>query len=464
MNLINLSLVDVRRGLQTRQFSCAEYIGALLDEADRRSALNCFVNIDAACIRREARLFDEQPEAGGTGRLAGVPIAFKDNIDVRCVPTTAGTRKLHANVATEHAAVAARLFNDGALFFGKLNMHELALGITSNNGWLGPCHHPFDPGLSPGGSSGGNAAALAAHLVPGAIGTDTGGSVRLPAALCGVVGLRPTAGRYSQAGIVPISHTRDTAGPMARCVEDVALLDAVITGDRDHDAIELSGLRLGLLRHATWEGLERDVQRVCDEALDLLRKAGVVLVDVSVENLEPLNQAAGFPVVLYELIRDLPAYLQSRESALTIQSVIEQIGSPDVAQLMRLAIDDPVPDALYAEALNARRELKEAYRRCFDTHRLDAIILPTSPMTARPLGADETVELEGKQVPTFATFIRHTDYASNAGLPGISVPAGRTGAGLPVGLELDGPAGSDRRLLAVAAAIERVLPKVRCAS
>jgi len=458
MNLINLSIVDVRHGLQTKQFSCVEYVGALLEEAVRRSALNCFVNLDAGRLLREARLFDGQPK---TGPLAGIPIGFKDNIDVRGVPTTAGTRKLRSNIATEHAPVASRLFDAGALFLGKLNMHELALGITSNNGWLGACRNPFDLELSPGGSSGGNGAALAARLAPGAIGTDTGGSIRLPAALCGVVGLRPTAGRYPQAGIVPVSHTRDTAGPMARCVEDVALLDAVVTGERAHDAVELSGLRLGLLREATWERLERGVQNVCERALDVLRKAGVILVEVTVENLEPLNAAAGFPVVLYELIRDLPAYLRSRESALTIQSVIDEIRSPDVAQIMRLATDNPVQEAVYAEALAARFKLKEAYRQCFHTHRLDAIILPTSPITARPIGADETVELEGEQVPTFATFIRHTDYASNAGLPGISLPAGLVEAGLPVGLELDGPEGSDRRLLAIAAAIERELPSVR---
>lgn len=460
MNLINLSIVDVRHGLQTKQFSSAEYVSALLEEAGRRSALNCFVNLDTARLLREARLFDDQPKAGP---LAGIPIAFKDNIDVRGVATTAGTRKLRANFAAKHAPVASKLFDAGALFFGKLSMHELALGITSNNGWLGPCRHPFDLGLSPGGSSGGNGAALAAGLVPGAIGTDTGGSIRLPAALCGVVGLRPTAGRYPQAGIVPISHTRDTAGPMARCVEDVALLDAVVTGDHAHEAVELSGLRLGLLRHATWERLERDVQKVCEEALDVLRKAGVILVEVTVENLEPLNAAIGFPVVLYELIRDLPAYLRSRGSALTIQSVIDEIRSPDVAQIMRLAMDNPVPETAYADALTARLKLKEAYRQCFRAHRLDAIILPTSPMTARPIGADETVELEGEQVPTFATFIRHTDYASNAGLPGISLPAGLVEAGLPVGLELDGPEGSDRRLLAIAAAIERMMPSVRLA-
>lgn len=455
MDLINYSISEARDGLRSRRFSCHEYATALLDEAERRSALNCFVSLDPDSLLRSAKDYDSRPR---DGILGGIPLAFKDNIDIRGIPTTAGSKALRSNLASDNASVAASLFNSGALFFGKLNMHELALGITSNNGWLGPCHHPLDQRYSPGGSSGGSAAAVAAWLVPGALGTDTGGSVRLPAALCGIVGLRPTAGRYPQAGIAPISHTRDTAGPMARSVGDVAILDAAIAGEGESAPVDIGSLRLGVVRREMWNDLEPDVERVCLDALESMKRAGVAIVEVAPDDLKPLNEAAGFPIVLYELIRDLPAYLQSHDSSLTMAAIAAEICSPDVAQLVRLALEQPVPDNLYVAALEARRKLKAAYQRVFETNRLDALVFPTTPLTARPFGEDETVEFAGRRLPAFATFIRHTDYGSNAGLPGISIPAGVARNGMPVGIELDGRGGDDRRLLAIARAIEYVLP------
>ncbi|WP_322009377.1 indoleacetamide hydrolase [Paraburkholderia sp. J12] len=455
MDLIDLSISAARDGLRSRQFSCHEYVSALLDQAAQRSNLNCFVGLDPDKVLKSARLYDARPD---DRMLGGVPIAFKDNIDVRGTATTAGSKALRFNFANADAAVAASLFGAGALFFGKLNMHELAMGITNNNGWLGPCHHPFDARYSPGGSSGGSAAAVAARLVPGAIGTDTGGSVRLPAALCGIVGLRPSAGRYPQAGIAPISHTRDTAGPMARTVRDVSLLDSAITDHREEVPVDIRDLRLGVAPREMWSDLEPEVERVCTEALDFMKQAGATLVEVTFNGLKELNDSAGFPVVLYELIRDLPSYLKACATPLSMAEIAAEICSPDVAHLVRLALDQPVPDSLYAAALASRQNLQAEYRRVFDSNRIDALVFPTTPLTARPIGEDETVEFEGKRVPTFATFIRHTDYGSNAGLPAISIPAGMTRNGMPVGIELDGREGDDRRLLAIAAAIERVLP------
>ena len=455
MDLINYSISEARDGLRSRQFSCHEYVTALLDEAEQRSALNCFVSLDPDSLLRSARNYDSHPR---DSVLGGIPLAFKDNIDIRGIPTTAGSKALRSNLASDNAPVAAALFNAGALFFGKLNMHELALGITSNNGWLGPCHHPLDQRYSPGGSSGGSAAAVAARLVPGALGTDTGGSVRLPAALCGIVGFRPTAGRYPQAGIVPISHTRDTAGPMARSVRDAAILDAAIASEGESAPVDIRDLRLGVVRREMWNDLEPDVERVCLDALESIKRAGATIVEVTFDDLDTLNEAAGFPVVLYELIRDVPSYLQSHDSPLTMAAIAAEICSPDVAQLVRFALEQPVPENLYVAALDARRKMQAEYQRVFDTNRLDALVFPTTPLTARPIGEDETVEFAGKRVPTFATFIRHTDYGSNAGLPGISIPAGVARNGMPIGIELDGRKGDDRRLLAIAEAIEHVLP------
>lgn len=459
MNLTELSLIDAQLGLAQRRFSCLEYVDALLDESARQTALNCFIEQDEDRLRDSARVFDANP---CEGPLAGVPLALKDNIDVCGVPSSAGNAALRALRPATDAPVAARLFQAGALLAGKANMHELALGITSNNGSFGACRNPYDTSRSPGGSSGGCGAALAARLVPGALGTDTGGSVRLPAALCGVVGFRPSSGRYSQQGIVPISHTRDTAGPMARSVADVALLDQVIVGAAPlppASSLPLAGLRLGILQAANWEPLEAGVQAVCSEALNALTRAGVEVLEVSLDGLQTLNAAIGFPVALYELLEDLPAYLRRGGHAVTLSMVAAAIGSPDVADIVHGVLREPVKKQAYQDALAARLLLQQAYRKCFESYRIDALVFPTAPLTAPLIGDDETVEFQGKRVPIFNAFIRNTDPASNAGIPGISLPAGLAPNGLPVGLELDGPVHSDRRLLSIAAAIEQVLPR-----
>lgn len=457
MDLTELSIIDARRGLSRHDFSCLEYVEALLAQAERQKYLNCLIAENAEALRQRARAFDNAPQ---TQPLSGIPLIFKDNIDIAGFATTAGTGALRHHIAAVDAEVSKRLFSAGALLAGKANMHELALGVTTHNGVFGACRNPYDPTCSPGGSSGGCGSALAARLAPGAIGTDTGGSVRLPASLCGVVGLRPSAGRYPQTGIAPISHTRDTAGPMARTVLDVALLDSILCGqvpDANFSPARAENLRLGVLRDPCWQGLEAGVATVCDQALVKLADAGIELIDVKVDQLEALSAAIGFPVALYEFAHDLPAYLQVAHFPLSLTALADGVGSPDVAQIIRGLLAQGIPASVYQHALETRVVLQAAYKKCFAAHRLDALIFPTTPLTARPIGDDETVALNGGRVPTFATFIRNTDPGSNAGIPGISIPAGLTPEGLPVGLELDGGYQNDRALLAVAATIEAIL-------
>jgi indoleacetamide hydrolase len=391
-----------------------------------------------------------------------MPLALKDNIDTVALPTSGGTRALLGHMARADAPVARALFDAGALLAGKANMHELAFGITSNNAVTGSVRNPWNPALIPGGSSGGSAVAVAARMVPAAIGTDTGASVRLPAALCGVVGLRPTMGRYDASGIVPISHTRDTPGPMAREVADVALLDRVMSGGSNGlRPVSLRALRLGVPRAYFYSGADAGVLAVMEQVLARLANAGVELVEAEVDQLGPLNTAVGFPLVLYEMTQDLPAYLVHSGTPLNLAQVAAQIGSPDVAGIVGSQLGaDAMPLAAYQLAMRTRPRLQAAYAEYFLQYRLDAMIFPTSILPARPIGQDDTVELNGQQVPTFPSYIRNTDPGSNAGIPGISLPAGLTAEGLPVGLELDGPASSDRHLLAVAAAIEALLPRL----
>ncbi|QDL38067.1 indoleacetamide hydrolase [Rhodoferax sediminis] len=455
------SLASLIRALANRETSSAEYAETLIARTATHTALGGYVGFDPDLLRAQARVADSRRSAGETVPLLGMPIALKDNIDAVGWPTSVGTTALLDNKPSRDAAVTERLRAAGALISGKANMHELAFGITNHNRVTGIARNPWATDRIPGGSSGGCGVLVAAGLVPAAIGTDTGGSVRVPAALCGIAGLRPTVGRVSGRGIAPISSTRDTAGPMARCTEDLALLDTVLTGDAEPVApISLAGLRLGLPSGRFWQGLDGGVSTVTQAALELLRRAGVVLVDVDLPELDQHNEAAGFPIALYEFIPDMTRYLESSASGISLAELVARIGNQDVAGLLQpLLASGGIPQDTYAMALTAREKLQQVYSTAFAKYQVEALVFPTTPLTARAVSPQDTVEFNGQQQPSFPTFIRNTDPGSNAGIPGVTLPAGMAPDGLPVGLALDGPAHSDRRLLSVAAAIERVLPK-----
>ena len=450
-----LSLTEAATAICNGDITAESLAISLLKRTEANAHLNAFVALDSEKILEAARAADLVRRQGKRLRpLHGVPISVKDNIDVVGYPTTACTPALRHSRPTRDAPVVSALLREGAIVFGKNTMHELAFGITSNTAAFGAVRNPHDPGMIPGGSSGGTAAAVAARLAPAGIGTDTGGSVRVPAALCGVFGLRPTLKRWPQRGIVPIASTRDTAGPLARSVDDLRLLDGIVTGETNAPEINLGELRLGVPRNYYWENLESSVASACEGALEVLRKLGVTLVDVDLPGLAEADQAVSFVIALYEPRIDIPAYLHDIGSDVTLEQMVEQTASPDVRATM-MSLMNPqtgIPDAAYAAAIATHRpRLIEIFADCFKRERIDATIFPTTPLTARPIGEGETVELDGNRVPTFLTFIRNTDPGSNAGIPGITLPVGLSPAGLPIGLALDGPAGSDRRLLAIAA-------------
>ncbi|HEX5498512.1 MAG TPA: amidase family protein, partial [Thermomicrobiales bacterium] len=339
------------------------------------AGLNALVSWDHDALRHAARAVDR--DGPSDGALAGIPLVLKDNINTAFLPTSGGTGALKGFVAKADAPVAAALFGAGALLGGKGNMHELAFGITNNNAVTGAARNPYDPTKIPGGSSGGVAAAVAARMMPAGVGTDTGASVRLPAALCGLVGFRPTVGRYSGAGIVPISHTRDTAGPIARSVADAALLDAIMAADGTAlPGTTVRGLRIGLPRAYFYQDLDPEVARIASETLAALADAGAVLVEADVENLDALNAAVGFPVALYEFARDLPAYLQAGGLDLTMADILAGIGSPDVKGIVASQLgEQAMPAATYLQALNVDRPLlQKAFAEYFASKRIDAIL------------------------------------------------------------------------------------------
>ena len=357
-------------------------------------------------------------------------------------------------------------------------MHELAFGITNNNAVTGAARNPWDPSMIPGGSSGGTAVAVAARMMPAGIGTDTGGSVRIPAALCGLAGFRPSVGRYSGRRDHPhLPHPRHGGPDRAHRRRP----PAPRRGDGGHPAREsavgigagagraesdpaptpaLAGLRLGVPRAAFYRDLEPDVAAEADRVLDLLSDLGVALVEAEVPDVMDLNAAVGFPVALYEFVRDLPRYLaEKRARALDEMTCSTASEVPTCKAIVASQLGaEAMPEAVYRQALDVDRpRLQRTYADYFAEHAVEAVLFPTSPVSARPIGDDETIDLGGERVPTFPTFIRNTDPGSNAGIPGISLPTGLASTGLPIGMELDGPAGSDERLLAVAAAVEEAV-------
>jgi Asp-tRNA(Asn)/Glu-tRNA(Gln) amidotransferase A subunit family amidase len=467
-DLTGLGVADAARLIQARKVTSVELTQAYLARAQATRDLNAFITLDEAKALAAARQADADLAAGRIrGPLHGVPVVVKDNVHVAGMPNTAGTPALRTFVPKESAPVAQRLLDAGAVILGKTNMHELAFGISGyNEGFYSAqpigVRNPYDRSRIAGGSSSGTGAAIGVRAAPGGLGSDTGGSVRIPSALCGIAGLRPTIGRYRQDGITPISHSRDTAGPMAQTVADVALVDAAITGGKPTAPASLAGVRLGVYRAYFFADLDADTKAVVEAAIDKLRQAGATIVEVDMPLLKATNDAASFPVALYEAYNDLKAYLAKYGTGLTVEQVAAMIASKDVKATYdglvlprKLPAPGGVVDAApaYEAAIKqARPGLLAVFDDAFRQNRIEALIGPTTPRVAVAQGP------EASSLETFLLFIRNTDPGSNAGIPGLTIPAGLgPTTGLPVGLSLDGPRGSDERLLALGQAIEKVL-------
>ena len=441
--------------------SSTAMVAEALARATRFARLNAFITLDAGRAADKAAELD-RIRAGGQlrGPLHGIPLVVKDNIHVAGMPNTAGTPALRVFVPVASNEVVRRLEAAGAIIIGKTNLHELAFGITSNNAAFGAVRNPWDDSLIPGGSSGGTAVAIAAGIVAAGLGTDTGGSVRIPPALTGVVGFRPSSGRYPSAAVTPISNTRDTVGLLSRTVSDLVVLDDVITAAADPvGVIPASQVRLGVPRAYFYQNIDNETAVVIEATLARLADAGVQLIETDIPDIDDLIAASAFPIALYEVLRDLTAYLEEFDTGVSFADLTAAAASPDVQGVLGLVSgEDRISEEVYVAAMQAREQLRTNFQEYFESQELDAIVFPTTVLPARPIeGSLQTVELNGEQVPTLQTYIHNTDPASIAALPGISLPVGLTAAGLPVGMEIDGPEQSDRRLLAIAKTLEDIL-------
>ena len=441
-----------------------ERMKSTLQRAANKKDLGAFIYLDEVGALAAAQAAQDAVEAGKPlGAMHGIPIVVKDNTHVAGMPNSAGTPSLKGFVPQQNNPAVQRLLDAGAIVLGKTNMHELAFGITSNNAAFGPVRNARDPSRIAGGSSGGTAVAVAVGVVSMGLGTDTGGSTRIPPALNGVVGFRPTLGRYPAGGVTPVSATRDTVGPIANNVTNTALLDCVISNCKSAlKPVELKGLRIGIPREYFYDKLSTDVETVMQQTLEMLADAGVVMINVDMPRLEEVNNGVSFPVVLYEFIRELPAYLEAQGTGVTMQQLVDTIASPDVkATVVSQMGEQAMPEQAYRQAIEVfRPQLQSLYQKTFVDYDIMALLMPTTVLTAQPIASsDEAVELNGVQAPTFPTYIRNTDPSSNAGIPSLTLPAGEDGDGMPIGIMLDGPKDSDRQLLAIGLAIENLIEK-----
>ena len=413
-------------------------------EAQNRT-LNAFITVLRDDALTQAREADREIAAGRhRGPLHGVPISLKDLFDLRGTPTTAASRVRKEHVAAADAPVVARLREAGAVFVGKTNLHEFALGTTNEDSAFGPARHPFDPDRSPGGSSGGSAVSVLADMAIASIGTDTGGSIRIPSAACGLVGLKPSLGEISTEGVVPLSTTMDHVGPICRSVEDASILYQVLRDDSRNDARpdrEARGVTLGVLRGYFGAVVDSQVTSVFQNACGRLRDAGVRLEDVEIPHAGDVAA-----IYLHIVLSEGAAY-----HAMTLERRADDY-TPNVR--MRLEMGRYILAEDYVRALRGRELLTREVDAAMNGR--DGLLLPTLPIPAPKIGAS-TIRIGTSDEPVRNVMLRLTQLFNVTGHPAITMPCGTTSDGLPVGAQLVGRGQQTLALLDVAAAIERYL-------
>jgi len=468
-NLTELTAGDAVSAMRSGDLGAEEYAAALLDQCETWRHLNAWISFDREKVLEAARAADASRASGSVlGLLHGLPIPVKDSVNTSEYPTTAGTRALADFRPAADAELVSRLKAAGAIVMGKTNIHEMSFGWTSNNRAFGAVRNPYNTDRIPGGSSGGTAAAIASCMAPIGIAEDTQGSIRVPAALCGVFGYRPTLGRYPNQGVTPITPIFDQVGPHTRSVSDLVLFDEVISGERftwPKDPLSvLDGARLGVAREFYFEMLHPDVERITNDAIRKLADAGVEFVEVNVPNVGDLVAEITDPVQVYDVMPSFTRYLEESGAGITFDDIVAQL-SEDVATVFEEYVVAGAPkrpsDEEFARLRDEQLPLfRQTMADYFADNDLHGMILPCTQMAATPIGQDIEVELNGRMVSFFGVMGRNIATASTTGIPGLVVPAGLDSDGLPVSIELDGPAGSDQRMLQLGLAIEQVLGRL----
>jgi aspartyl-tRNA(Asn)/glutamyl-tRNA(Gln) amidotransferase subunit A len=468
-SLLNGTLTELSAALGAKKISSVELTRSFLERTARLNGeLNAFITVDAERALADAHRADQRLGSGTAQPLTGIPIAHKDILCTRGIATTCGSKMLKTFKSPYDAHVIEQFDRAGSVLLGKCNMDEFAMGSSSETSYFGPVRNAWDMRLVPGGSSGGSATAVAARMAPGATGTDTGGSIRQPAALSGVCGLKPTYGVVSRYGLVAFASSLDQAGPLAKCAADLALLMNVMAGfdARDSTSLErpkedysrylnkeLKGLRLGLPKEYFGEGVEPDVRKAIDEAVRWFVAQGARAVPLELPN-------TGLAVPVYYVIAPAEASAnlarfdgvryghRAREFAdlheMYCRTRAEGFGAEVKQRILvgTYVLSHGYYDAYYLQAQRVRRLIARDFARAFE--RCDLILGPTSPSTAFAIGAkaDDPVKMYLDDI--------FTTPAPLAGLPALSIPCGFDGKGLPVGLQLTGNHFAEATLLGAA--------------
>lgn len=462
--LTELTAVQAVRAMRQGDITSESYARALLDRAGSLSQLNAFRTLNTDGLLEAARAADQQRRSGvALGLLHGLPVPVKDSVNTRALPTSNGTAALRDWQPADDAAVLKPLFAQGALLMGKTNIHELSYGWTSNNGTYGAVHNPYDTSRVPGGSSGGSGAAVASRMAPLAIAEDTLGSIRIPATLCGLAGLRPSYGRYPGEGILPLTLDKfDQVGPLARSVADLALFDAAVTGDGTPLAVKsLRGVRIGISPETLLSGLDPDVERITLAAFDRLQAAGATLVWSEVPDLA--REAAGIvsTLIVYDTLPAISQFLQAYGTGVTFEQMLEQVHGGVQGVLKAFALPPNRPsEEVYRAMLVKREMLKAELRRYYADRQIDVLAFPPAMVPAPKIGEEAEVTIRGEKVAVFTAMARNTALGSAASLASLILPAGMSTGGLPVGLEFAAPSGSDRELLNLGLALEKALGSI----
>jgi aspartyl-tRNA(Asn)/glutamyl-tRNA(Gln) amidotransferase subunit A len=468
-----LTFDSTRSALESGATTVERVTGDFLDAIEEGKRLNAFLSVFQDQAREEARAVDRKLAAGKGGPLAGMVIAIKDVLCVKGERTTCGSKMLEDFVSLYDATAVARLRAADAVLIGKTNMDEFAMGSSTENSAFGPVRNPVDETKVPGGSSGGSCVAVAAGMAHAALGTDTGGSIRQPAAFCGVVGFKPTYGRVSRYGLVALSSSFDQIGPFANSVRDVARVLQVIAGQDDRDSTsaavgvpayeaaltkDVRGKRIGLPVEAFGEGLAPDIRRAINGCVDLLRAGGAVISDVRLPH-SPYNISAYYILMTAEASSNLARYDGARyghrsEEARDLASMYTRSRSegfgPETKRRIMLGtyvLSAGYYDAYYRKAQRVRRLIQNDFFEAF--RNVDCLLMPTTPTTA--FGSGEKID---DPLAMYLSDI-YTVSANLAGIPAISVPCGADSQGLPIGVQVLGPQFGEPAILEVADYLEQ---------
>lgn len=438
---------------------------------DGREGLNAYITVAGEEALRQAEELDElTAQKRFKGPLHGMPLAVKDNMDTVGMRTTGGTRILGEWRPLRDAHVVQKLKDAGAIVLGKTNLDELAFGVTTNNPHYGPTRNPYDISRIPGGSSGGSACATAAGLCAGALGSDTGGSVRIPAALCGVVGFKPSFGLVGRTGLICFSFSRDVIGPITRTVRDAAIIMDAICGPDPGDPESSSrpaphfsrrlkketvkGVRFGIPVNFFFDTVHPDTKRVFDDAVKEIRKMGGTVREIKMNDTDLLPAQIIQP--LAECIFLIEDYLKAFDPYATIDKYLDQLGPILRATLGRqkgLPDSQPIPAYVYVKTMReSRMRIAAAFEEAM--RGMDALLVPTTVMPASKIGEDLEVDLEGVKLPTMPAFTRNANPFNIINYPAVTVPAGYSRDGLPVGLQIAMRPWEDTRVLCLARAFE----------